>query len=72
MMTGSPLLAAIMLSVFGVILIWKGLIGDVIATRLGESLLPRWLYIVAGIVFLMLSSLFFLALFESGRKLIGL
>jgi len=51
-MIGRGIAAALTLGVFGIILIWKGLTNDVMSTRLGDVLIPRWMYLVGGLVLL--------------------
>jgi hypothetical protein len=53
--------AGITLGVLGLMLIWRGITGDVMKTKLGEPLAPRWSYIVAGGVLLIFpAALFYL------------
>jgi len=61
MMVGRVLLAELILGIFGLFLIWKGLTNDVMRTRLGDVLIPRWMYVAGGIaLFLFLSVLILL------------
>ena len=72
MMWRNPLAALVTLGVFGIILIWKGLVGDVMTTPLGDPVVPRWMYIVGGLALLAFPCMYFLARSESGRGLLGL
>jgi hypothetical protein len=47
------LLAELILGVFGLLLIWKGLTNDVMRTRLGDVLIPKWMYVVGGVALLL-------------------
>ncbi len=47
-------IAAIMLSGFGLFLIWKGISGDVIKLSSGKAFIPRWVYILGGCIVLIL------------------
>ncbi|MDD5704824.1 MAG: hypothetical protein PHR35_02785 [Kiritimatiellae bacterium] len=58
--------AELTLAVFGVILIWKGLTNDVMRTRLGDVLIPRWMYFVGGAVFLAFPAVALLVRTETG------
>ena len=60
------------LAVFGLILIWKGVTGDVMTTQLGDTLIPRWMYIVGGVVLLAFPVMYILVRSETGRALLGL
>lgn len=53
-MDGRATIAAIMLSGFGLFLIWKGISGDVMKLSSGKTFIPRWVYIVGGIAVLIL------------------
>ena len=56
------LVAAVVLSAFGTYLIWQGFTGNVMKSSLSESLIPRWLYIVAGLGLLLLPMIYFITL----------
>ena len=71
-MTSSPLVAVLMLGVLGAILIYRGFAGDVKTTRLGDTLIPRCMYIVGGIALLVFPAVFFLIWSEAGRRFFGL
>lgn len=47
-------IAAIMLSGFGLFLIWKGISGDVMKLSSGKAFIPRWVYILGGCIVLIL------------------
>ena len=68
----SGLVAIGTLGIFGLVLIWKGLTGDVMTTRMGSILIPRWMYVVAGIFLLMFPAAFIFVRSESGRAWMGL
>jgi hypothetical protein len=65
------LVAVGVLAVLGLILIWKGVTGDVMTTRLGDTLIPRWMYIVGGVALLAFPAMFILVRSETGRALLG-
>lgn len=46
--------AAIVLSAFGLFLIWKGIVGDIIRTSADEALYPKWAYILSGVIVLIM------------------
>ena len=46
--------AAIILAVFGIFLVWKGLSGDVVRTSRGTAIFPKWMYLLGGIGMLIL------------------
>ena len=60
------------LGVFGLVLIWKGLTGDVMTTRMGDILIPRWMYIVAGVFLLMFPAALIFVRSEFGIAWLGL
>ena len=64
--------AVITLGIFGVILIWKGLSGDVMTTRMGDVLIPRWMYLTGGIALLIFPFVWAGVQTPAGRKLLGL
>lgn len=47
-------IAALMLSGFGLFLIWKGISGDIIRMSSGKAFIPRWVYILGGFFVLIL------------------
>ena len=51
--------AAITLGILGLTLIWQGITGNVMQTKLGETIVPRWLYVVGGLVLLVFPGLLF-------------
>jgi len=55
-------LTAIFLAVFGLFLIWKGVTGDVIRTRDGQTIFPAWVYILSGVAVLILPTAFLIVL----------
>lgn len=67
---GGP--AAVTLGIFGIILIWKGLTGDVMTTKLGDPLMPRWTYIAGGTALLFFPIAWFLVGSEAGRAWLGM
>jgi len=64
--------AAIALGILGLILIWKGMTGTVMQTEMGESIIPRWLYILAGMVLLAFPATLLLVSSSVGQKWLGL
>ena len=57
------LVALVTLGVFGLILIWKGISGDfIVSPRLGDKLIPRWLYIIVGLALLVFPVIFILVI----------
>jgi hypothetical protein len=60
MMLRSPLVAVLTLGAFGCILIWKGITGNVMTTRMGDVLIPRWMYIIGGVALLVFPAVSFL------------
>jgi len=72
MILRSPLVAVITLGVIGITLLWKGLSGDVMMTRLGDTLIPRWMYIIGGVALLAFPTAFVLLRSEWGRNLLGM
>lgn len=55
---------AIFIGALGVFLIWKGITGDVIRTSLSEEFIPRWVYILGGLVVLILPVTFLLVVLD--------
>ena len=51
--------AAIILSAFGLFLIWKGISGDVPMGIGGKALIPKSMYVLSGIVVLILPITYF-------------
>jgi hypothetical protein len=45
--------AIVALGLLGLWLIWKGLTGDVMRTRFGEAMIPRWMYVLGGFALLL-------------------
>jgi hypothetical protein len=72
MLWRSSFAALVALGVFGLILIWKGMSGDVMTTPLGGPVIPRWMYIGGGLALLAFPGMYFLTRSESGRSLLGL
>ena len=60
------------LGILGVYLIWKGLSGDVMQTKMGDNLFPRWLYVVAGVVLLIFPAMSLLVRSSAGQAWMGL
>jgi hypothetical protein len=60
------------LGLFGLVLIWKGLTGDVMTTRMGDILIPRWMYVGAGVFLLIFPATFIFVRSEFGRAWMGL
>ena len=52
--TLKSIIAALLLGGFGIFLIWKGITGDIIKLSSGQSFIPRWMYVLGGIVVLIL------------------
>ena len=48
------IVASIILGTFGFFLIWKGITGDIIKTIDGKAFIPKWMYILGGIIVLIL------------------
>lgn len=46
--------AAILLSGFGLFLIWKGISGDIMRLSSGKVFIPRWGYMLGGCIVLIL------------------
>jgi hypothetical protein len=46
------LAGAIVLGIFGLSLIWNGITGNVIKTIDGEAVIPRWMYVLGGVLVL--------------------
>ncbi len=46
--------AAILVGGFGLFLIWKGIVGDVVRTSEGKAFFPKWMYLLSGIIVLIL------------------
>ena len=60
---GRGLVALVTLIVFGLILIWKGITGDVmISPSLGDKVVPRWLYIIFGLILLLFPVVYILVM----------
>jgi hypothetical protein len=64
--------AALTLGVFGLVLIWKGITGDVMTYRMGGDIIPRWMYCVGGLAMLTFPVVWFLVRSDFGRALLGL
>ena len=60
----NALVALTMLGLIGIGLIWQGLTGDVMKSPLGDNIVPRWMYIVAGIVLLLFPIAWFIVAFH--------
>jgi hypothetical protein len=52
MYTAKILVASIALSVLGIFLIWNGITGNVVKTIDREDLIPKWMYVLGGIIVL--------------------
>jgi len=61
----------LMLIVVGISLIWKGITGDVMTTRMGDKIIPCWMYILAGLVLLCFPLAYFVIRTEAGRSFLG-
>ena len=46
------LVGAIALGILGLVLIWKGISGNVIKTIDRKAIIPRWMYVLGGIIVL--------------------
>ena len=66
------MVAAGILAGFGLILIWKGVTNDVLRTRMGDAIIPRWAYLLGGIVMLSFTVMLFVVHSEAGRAWLGL
>jgi hypothetical protein len=64
--------AALTLAVMGFILIWKGATNDILRTRMGDAIIPRWAYLFGGIVMLSFTVMLFVVHNETGRAWLGL
>jgi hypothetical protein len=63
--------AIVALAGLGLWLIWKGVTGDVMYDRFGQAMIPRWAYIVAGLVLLVLPLLALFVFSERHRAMFG-
>lgn len=54
-----------MLSIFGLVFIWKGITGNVTLSQIGEPVVPRWQYIVFGLFILIFPIIFMLTISET-------
>ncbi len=57
----------LILIVVGISLIWKGITGDVMTTRMGDRIIPCWMYILAGLILLGFPLAYFVIRTEAGR-----
>lgn len=57
----------LLLTITSLGLIWKGITGDVMTTRLGDTLVTRWMYVVGGLVLLVFPTVWVLLQTEGGR-----
>lgn len=48
------IVAACILALFGLFLLWQGITGQVVKSSAGMPILPRWIYILGGIGMLIL------------------
>jgi hypothetical protein len=48
------ILAACLLSLFGLFLLWQGITGKIVKSSAGMPVLPRWVYVLGGIGMLLL------------------
>lgn len=64
--------AIIALAGLGLWLIWKGVTGDVRIDRFGQAMIPRWAYVVGGLVLLVLPLLALFVFSERQRARFGL
>jgi hypothetical protein len=69
-MTG--IAAIVALACMGLWLIWKGVTGDVLTDRFGQAMIPRWAYVVGGLVLLVLPLLALLVFSERHRTMFGM
>ena len=67
----SILSGLVMLTIFGISLIWKGITGDVMTTPMGDRIVPGWMYILAGLILLLFPLANVLIRSETGRALLG-
>jgi putative Mn2+ efflux pump MntP len=58
------IVAAIILAVFGLFLIWQGLTGKVARTIDRTAIIPRWVYVVSGIGVLILPIAYLVVLLQ--------
>jgi len=62
----------LMLTFFGCSLIWKGVTGDVMTTRMGDRIIPCWMYIFSGVVLLAFPASWVVLQTDVGRQFLGL
>ena len=48
------IVSAIILGALGLFLIWKGITGDITKTIDGKAFIPKWMYILGGVIVLIL------------------
>ncbi len=65
-------LAVALLGVLGLMLIWKGITGDITKAPLGDNLVPRWTYILGGCILLLFPVMLVLVRTDAGRSWLGL
>ena len=53
MYTAKTFVASIVLSIWGIWLIWSGITGYVLKTIDREDFIPKWMYVLGGIIILM-------------------
>ena len=63
--------AALLFGPMGLVMIWQGVTGNVPIYPLGDCLVPRWLYILAGITLLGIPVLYIFLRSETGLKFLG-
>jgi hypothetical protein len=71
-MLRNPFSAIATLGVFGIILIWKGITNDVMMTPMGDAIIPRWMYVIGGMILIIFPLAFFFVSSETGRTWLGL
>lgn len=70
--SGRGLVGIFAIGLFGLILIWKGITGNVMQYEMGGNIIPRWMYVFGGLVMLLFPIAFFLVRSEQGRAWMGL
>ena len=58
------IVAAIILAIFGLFLIWQGLSGNVVKTIDRKAIIPRWMHVIAGIGILILPVAYLIVLLQ--------
>ncbi len=61
--SAKAIIAALIVGIFGLFLLWTGITGNIIKTCDGKAFLPRWMYILSGIVVLILPTAYIVVWF---------